>query len=249
MSYNTTTEYVFDEQMSIYIQHMFPSISVDTIRTTFKPLGNVGRVDFKSYDSGRDGKPYKSAFIHFDFWRDNVNSRKLQKDLNEGKETTINYDGKWYWKLLPCIDPLKVKLRKLEARMEKYNEKEMDELKIANEEVNMHLKNLTLELVNETHQRQEAEMLNDMLRDELNIANLRIMAYEEDEKMREKIQNARLGLGLICNPLDEFEEGQCYSDIDEEEFGELYEDLGEDTEDCEPIIKIDNLPCLVYSRS
>ncbi|NBU99570.1 MAG: hypothetical protein EBS19_15410, partial [Spirochaetia bacterium] len=60
-------------------------------------IGKVNHVDLIT-KIGKDKKVYNSAYVHFDYWYDNIASKNIQEKLNAGKETKIVYDDPWFWK-------------------------------------------------------------------------------------------------------------------------------------------------------
>ncbi len=89
------------ENMSLYIPHVFANISKERIVKIFEilSLGKVRDVDFVS-KMGNSGS-YNSAYLHFDYWYDNVASQNFRERVKaENKEARIVYDDPWYWIVL-----------------------------------------------------------------------------------------------------------------------------------------------------
>ena len=85
--------------MSIYIPRLFDNITKELIITTFEfqQIGKVKQVDFIE-KMDKKGKTYNSAFVHFDFWYDNISANNFQQRVkDENKEARIVYDDPWYW--------------------------------------------------------------------------------------------------------------------------------------------------------
>ena len=85
--------------MSIYIPRIFANITKDFIVDTFEfqQIGKVKQVDFVEKMDNK-GKTYNSAFVHFDFWYDNISASNFQKRVkDENKEARIVYNDPWYW--------------------------------------------------------------------------------------------------------------------------------------------------------
>jgi hypothetical protein len=85
--------------MSLYIPHVFGNVTKEYMMETieFQGLGKVKHIDFVE-KMGKNGKTYNSAFVHFDFWNDNITVTHFQervKDLN--KEARIVYNDPWFW--------------------------------------------------------------------------------------------------------------------------------------------------------
>jgi acyl-[acyl carrier protein]--UDP-N-acetylglucosamine O-acyltransferase len=85
--------------MSLYIPHVFANIGEKKMVEVFASngIGKVNHIDFVT-KIGKDNKVYHSAYVHFDYWYDNIASRNIQEKLNAGKEAKIVYDDPWYWK-------------------------------------------------------------------------------------------------------------------------------------------------------
>lgn len=85
--------------MSLYIPHVFANIGEKKMVEVFasNEIGKVNHIDLVT-KIGKDRKVYHSAYVHFDYWYDNIASRNIQEKLNAGKEAKIVYDDPWYWK-------------------------------------------------------------------------------------------------------------------------------------------------------
>ena len=87
------------ENISLYIPRVFANISRETISKVFldQEIGSVKSVDFiPKMDS--HGQYYNCAFVHFDYWFDNIIARNLQSKIrNIGELAKIVYDDPWYW--------------------------------------------------------------------------------------------------------------------------------------------------------
>ena len=85
--------------MSLYIPHVFGNITKEFMMKTieFQGLGKVSHIDFVE-KMGKNGKTYNTAFVHFDYWNDNITSTHFQervKDVN--KEARVVYNDPWFW--------------------------------------------------------------------------------------------------------------------------------------------------------
>jgi hypothetical protein len=85
--------------MSLYIPHVFGNITKDIMIKTieFQDLGKVKNIDFVE-KMGKNGKTHNSAFVHFEYWNDNISAIHFQervKDVN--KEARIVYNDPWFW--------------------------------------------------------------------------------------------------------------------------------------------------------
>jgi len=87
------------ENISLYLPHVLPHITHEIISEVFfqQELGSVKRVDFVSKLNKR-GEYYHSAFVHFDYWFDNIISRNFQERLrNPQLVARLMYDDPWFW--------------------------------------------------------------------------------------------------------------------------------------------------------
>lgn len=85
--------------MSIYIPYVFMNISADLIKKTFEDLkyGKVKHIDLVD-KMDKKGKIYQSAYIHFDYWFDNIACKNFQDRItNPDKEARIVYKEPWFW--------------------------------------------------------------------------------------------------------------------------------------------------------
>ena len=88
--------------LSLYIPRVFPNINKKKIIEIFHKL-RIGRVAYIDLQRkiGRNGKPYNSVFVHFEFWYDNVAARNFQaRVLNPAEEAHLVYDDPWHWVVL-----------------------------------------------------------------------------------------------------------------------------------------------------
>ena len=86
--------------MSLYIPRVFENIDEKKIIKTFETLllGKVNHVDFVT-KMGKN-RVYKSAYIHFDYWFNNVAADNFQDKIRKNKEARIVYDDPWFWVVL-----------------------------------------------------------------------------------------------------------------------------------------------------
>ena len=88
--------------ISLYIPHVFANIGKEKIINTFHitNIGKVSNVDFVA-KMGNDGRPYNSAYIHFDNWYNTDSAYHFQERvLDSEKEAKLIYDEPWYWIVL-----------------------------------------------------------------------------------------------------------------------------------------------------
>ena len=85
--------------MSLYIPHAFGHITKEFMTKTieFQGLGKVKNIDFVE-KMDKNGKIYNSAFVHFEYWCDNVTSIHFQERVkNPEKQAKIVYKEPWFW--------------------------------------------------------------------------------------------------------------------------------------------------------
>lgn len=88
------------KNISLFVPHIFPNFDQTYVADVFSQFGNVDRVDFVAKED-RNGKPFNSAYIHFEFWNDKTESHMLQTNILDGKaESRVYHDGPWYWIVL-----------------------------------------------------------------------------------------------------------------------------------------------------
>ena len=88
--------------MSLYIPHVFPNFTGAYIASVFEDLG-IGCVDHVDLVSKLDssGKPYNSAYIHFQYWYSGPIAENFQARVKDpSKEARIVHDDPWYWIIL-----------------------------------------------------------------------------------------------------------------------------------------------------
>uniref|UniRef100_A0A6C0ASJ9 Uncharacterized protein n=1 Tax=viral metagenome TaxID=1070528 RepID=A0A6C0ASJ9_9ZZZZ len=88
--------------MSLYIPHVFSNFTEDYIAAVFEEL-EIGCVDHVDLVSKLDhsGKPYNSAYIHFQYWYSGPIAENFQARVQDpSKEARIVHDDPWYWIIL-----------------------------------------------------------------------------------------------------------------------------------------------------
>jgi hypothetical protein len=83
----------------LYIPYVFTNITKEFMKTTieFQGLGKVKNIDFVE-KMDKNGKFYNSAFVHFEYWNDNISAIHFQERLkNPNKEARIVYKDPWFW--------------------------------------------------------------------------------------------------------------------------------------------------------
>jgi len=147
MMQNITTPFEFSIEIeSLYIAHVFPNINKKRIAQLFEKLNlaKISGIDFVS-KIGKDRKPYNSAYIHIDYWFDNVSARHFQEKIrSDAKESLLVYDDPWYWIVNENISSKKtlfIEMTEDQKQMEATNSlemyyKEFDKTKMEDEENN-----------------------------------------------------------------------------------------------------------------
>ncbi len=85
--------------MSLYIPHVFGNVTKELMIKTieFQGLGKVNKIDFVE-KMGKNGKIYITAFVHFEYWYDNISSVHFQERVKDtNKEARIVYKDPWFW--------------------------------------------------------------------------------------------------------------------------------------------------------
>ena len=171
---NKTITTMINQQLSIYIPHVFSNITKERIVDVFETqsVGMVERVDFIP-KKGKDGKEYNTAFIHMKAWYNNECVVNLQSKIKTSNSTArIVYDDPWYWNLYENMNPRSLNELKLEEKI--YNQ-------------NIHINKLTEEVVNLTTEVQKSDAFTQYLEDELNRVNANLFQLRDE-------------LGLNMNP-------------------------------------------------
>ena len=100
------------KNISLFIPHIFANYRKEDVAKVFedKQIGKVNHIDYiKKFNNGTD---YYAAYIHFDFWYENSDAVKLNKDvLDTKKEARIMYEEPWYWIVLENKTPQKMNIR------------------------------------------------------------------------------------------------------------------------------------------
>jgi hypothetical protein len=85
--------------MSLYIPHVFGNVTKEFMIKTieFQGLGKVNKIDFVE-KMGKNGKIYNTAFVHFEYWYDNISAVHFQERVKDtNKEARIVYKDPWFW--------------------------------------------------------------------------------------------------------------------------------------------------------
>ena len=97
------------KNISLFIPHIFANYRKEDVIKVFedKQIGKVNHIDYiKKFNNGTD---YYAAYIHFDYWYENSDALKLNRDvLDTKKEARIMYEEPWYWIVLENKTPQKI---------------------------------------------------------------------------------------------------------------------------------------------
>lgn len=87
--------------ISLYIPHIFANYSKSDVAKVFENLkiGKVQTIDFVS-KMGNDGKAYNAAYIHFEYWFDNISAANFQERVLTKSPAKLMYDEPWFWLVL-----------------------------------------------------------------------------------------------------------------------------------------------------
>jgi hypothetical protein len=88
--------------LSVFVPHVFPNFDQKYVAEAFSAIGEVNRVDLVG-KLDRDGKPFNSAYIHFNKWWDDwEHSKHIQREIEKnGSAQFYHDDSKYYWIVLP----------------------------------------------------------------------------------------------------------------------------------------------------
>lgn len=92
----------FNNQMSLYIPHVFSNFTAEYISNVFN-YSNIGMVDHVDLVAKIDkqDKPYNAVYVHFAYWFDNPFAKNFQaKVLDPKNEARIIHDDPWFWIVL-----------------------------------------------------------------------------------------------------------------------------------------------------
>ena len=97
------------KNISLFIPHIFANYRKEDVIKVFedKQIGKVNHIDYiKKFNKGTD---YYAAYIHFEYWYENAEAVKLNRDvLDTQKEARIMYEEPWYWIVLENKTPQKI---------------------------------------------------------------------------------------------------------------------------------------------
>jgi hypothetical protein len=96
------SEFQFNNQMSLYIPHVFPNFTEKYIIAVFSTMGigNVDHVDLVA-KLDKNGNPYNAAYIHFRKWYDGPVATNFQERVKDpNRDAKLMYDDPWFWIVL-----------------------------------------------------------------------------------------------------------------------------------------------------
>jgi hypothetical protein len=89
------------KNISLYIPHIFANYGKQDVARVFENLkiGKVQTIDFVS-KMGNDGKAFNAAYIHFEYWFDNISAANFQERVLTKSPAKLMYDEPWFWLVL-----------------------------------------------------------------------------------------------------------------------------------------------------
>lgn len=88
-----------NKNISLYIPHVFDTISESRILNVFEAFGTVANIDIVP-KVGKDGHNYNSVYIHFNKWNNDDKTRLFRKELSDNQKVNVTYDKPWFWIVL-----------------------------------------------------------------------------------------------------------------------------------------------------
>jgi len=97
----STQQFAINQDMSLYIPHVFPNFDEGYIMKMFDGLyGSVQRVDLVA-KIDKNGNNYNAVYVHFNEWYNNVIVENFQARITDTeKEARFVHDDPWYWIVL-----------------------------------------------------------------------------------------------------------------------------------------------------
>jgi hypothetical protein len=85
------------KNISLYIPHIFANYGKHDVTRVFENLkiGKVQTIDFVS-KMGNDGKAFNAAYIHFEYWYDNISAANFQERVLTKSPAKLMYDEPWF---------------------------------------------------------------------------------------------------------------------------------------------------------
>lgn len=82
--------------MSLFVPHVFSSITKEKVATVFNKFGDISRIDIVPKKTGNN-----AVYIRFTNWYDTEDNRVFQQQLTTGDyRCQLPYDEKWFWIVL-----------------------------------------------------------------------------------------------------------------------------------------------------
>ena len=120
--------FAFNPKLSIHIPSLLPTTTEEMIKEAFARW-NLGKVDHVNIFIKKK-RPFNMAFVHFEYWFDNVAARNMQQRiLDPNKCARFVYDDPLYW-ILATFEHPKQKLaspKRLVPFLSEYCEQDMDD--------------------------------------------------------------------------------------------------------------------------
>jgi len=90
-----------NENISLYIPHVFTCFDKEYVANAFKHIGEVTTVDFVTKQHA-NGRQYNSVYVHFYQWYSTkVACDFYEKVMDESTQARLYHDNVWYWIVLP----------------------------------------------------------------------------------------------------------------------------------------------------
>ena len=94
---NSDNQYRINQELSLFIPHVFPNFTEDYIENIFESYGDIDHVDFVS-KINKLGKQYNSVYIHFYAWFNTKEVEEFQKRVEDpDNPLRIYHDAPWFW--------------------------------------------------------------------------------------------------------------------------------------------------------
>ncbi len=98
---SATPVFKFEDNISLYVPHVFENLDQEYIENAFKHIGEIRNIDLVG-KRDQKGKFYNAVYVHFVKWNDNAKNRKFFENvINPKKPAVLKHDTTWYWIVLP----------------------------------------------------------------------------------------------------------------------------------------------------
>lgn len=92
-----------NQKISLFIPHIFANLSKELVTEVLEydyKIGKISHIDFVE-KTGADGKPYNAAYVHFEYWNEDMETLQFQQEvLRSEKGYRVVYDTPWFWIVL-----------------------------------------------------------------------------------------------------------------------------------------------------